>query len=280
MQKRIQGFIVGFLCCFFLTAVVFAEPIMETVSVFFDDYRIVINGKDKSNMPDDMKSLNYNGRVYVPLRYVGEALNMDVNWVESEKTILLDSKMDKKYVLEPTEKISDAELTKSLSVIRKRLISSGINSVQTNLENGKIVVSGLSSELNKEILESCLIKGELNMTDCDGQIILDHNHITAAFPCYDDLTKNGILQNYIEICLTDEGQKILASETERISMLPDGKNFISICVDQTLYSSPFVQYQIDAPAIIISGYFTKESASSLAAVLSSEPLPVAFKISE
>ena len=280
MKKRLQGFIVGFLCCFFLTAVVFAEPILETVSVFFDDYRIVINGKDKSDYPEDMKPLNYNGRVYVPLRYVGEALNMEVNWVESEKTILLDNKADKKFILKPEKSISSQQLADSVSIIRKRLISSGVNSVQTTIENGNIVVSGFSSELNKEVLESCLIKGELNMTDCNGQIILDHTHITTAFPCYDDLTKNGILQNYVEIGLTNEGRKILAEETERISMLPDGKNFISICVDQTLYSSPFVQNKIDAPSIIISGYYTKESASALAAVLSSDPLPVAFKISE
>ncbi len=280
MKKRLQGFVAGFICCFILTAIVFADPILETVSVFFDDYRVVINGEDKSDFPEDMKPLNYNGRVYVPLRYVGEALNMDVNWVESEKTILLDNKIDQKFVLEPEQNISDQDLTKSLAIIRKRLISSGINSVQTTIENGKIVVLGLSSELNREILENCLIKGELNITDCDGQILLDHTHITSAFPCYDDLTKNGILQNYVEICLSEEGRQILAQETERIASLPDGKNFVSVCVDQTLYSSPFVQNKIDAPAIIISGYFTKESVSTLAAILSSDPLPVAFKISK
>ena len=91
MFKRLQGLIVGLLIGTLLTgSFVFATPIQEAISVVYDNYKIFIDGADKSATPEDSKPFVYNGRTYVPLRYIAEAMGKKVSWDGETNSIYIN----------------------------------------------------------------------------------------------------------------------------------------------------------------------------------------------
>lgn len=80
-----SGLIVGII--FSLVIPVFAE--MQNVQAFFNDIKIQINGKIIDTGND--KPFIYNGRTYVPTRYVAEGLGATVKWNESSNMVEIDS---------------------------------------------------------------------------------------------------------------------------------------------------------------------------------------------
>lgn len=91
-KERVKGFLAGAVIT--LTAgtmlTVFATPIEQAINVVYDDYRIIIDGADKSDAPEDSKPFIYNGRTYVPLRYIGESMGKQVLWDGNTKSIYIN----------------------------------------------------------------------------------------------------------------------------------------------------------------------------------------------
>lgn len=91
-KERIKGVLTGVIIT--LTAstmlTVFANPIERAINVVYDNYKIIIDGVDKSNTPEDSKPFIYNGRTYVPLRYIGEAMGKKVLWDGDTKSIYIN----------------------------------------------------------------------------------------------------------------------------------------------------------------------------------------------
>ena len=76
---------------FFISCIsVFAQQITEAISVVYDNYRIIIDGADKSATPEDSKPFVFNGRTYVPLRYIAESMGKQVLWDGATKTIYIN----------------------------------------------------------------------------------------------------------------------------------------------------------------------------------------------
>ena len=69
----VKGMVMGATIALTTAAMVtaFAEPIEQAITAYFGNYRIIIDGADKSDAPEDSKPFIYNGRTYVPLRYIG-----------------------------------------------------------------------------------------------------------------------------------------------------------------------------------------------------------------
>ncbi|MGN0106404.1 MAG: stalk domain-containing protein [Hominilimicola sp.] len=91
-KDQIKGFIIGVIAAVSAGTMVtaLAEPVEQAISVVFDNYRIIIDGADKSNAPDDSKPFIYNGRTYVPLRYIGESMGKKVLWDGDTKSIYIN----------------------------------------------------------------------------------------------------------------------------------------------------------------------------------------------
>ncbi len=91
-KERAKGFLAGVVIT--LTAstmlTVFATPIEQAINVVYDNYRIIIDGADKSDAPEDSKPFIYNGRTYVPLRYIGESMGKKVLWDGDTKSIYIN----------------------------------------------------------------------------------------------------------------------------------------------------------------------------------------------
>ena len=276
MKNRLQGILIGLIIGIALCSMVFAEQITETISVIFDDYRLYIDGKE-AVYSEDSKPMNYNGRIYVPLRFVAENMGKDVSWEEQTKSVYITKAYSEKFLLLPLDSISNEELMRSAATISKRLSMIGFSDVQYSITNGKIEFSAIENTLTKETLQSVSGKGVLLMQDKDGNTILERADLSRAYVCNDDLV-SGIKQPYVEIELTDSGREKFSDATSRISFYANNENYIKVFLDNSLISMPYVYQKIDAKKIIINGVFTEASAKNLAAVLNSEPLFSGFVI--
>ena len=74
MKRFISGFIVGALIFSMLGAFAAVTYVAKPV-----DFKVMVNGKE---FVSDPPALEVDGRTYLPLRAMGEALNVPVNWNE------------------------------------------------------------------------------------------------------------------------------------------------------------------------------------------------------
>ena len=278
MKNRLQGIVIGIIIGALLSTAVLAAPVSELISVVFDNYKIMVNGENKA-YADDMKPLNYNGRIYVPLRFAAETLHKSVNWDANTKTVYIDDSEEKDFILTPKENLSDDELSACAEIIDMRLKNAEIKNYTLSVFDGSIVISAPES-VTKEQIEQCVVKGYLHLNDSESHIILDKKDIQSAYTCYDDLTGTGIKQHYVEILLNSDGRRKLSTASADIAKKENNKNYIAVMVDDVVYSTPFVTGAIESDRIVITGYFTESSAASFAAVLSTAELPMEFKVEE
>lgn len=96
MKKRLQGLVAGILIGVMLTGgVVFAKQATETISVIYDNIRILIDGKEYQPTDangDAVEPFAYNGTTYLPVRAIANAFDKDVDWEAQTSTVTLGSK--------------------------------------------------------------------------------------------------------------------------------------------------------------------------------------------
>ena len=76
---------------------------------------------------------------------------------------------------------------------------------------------------------------------------------------------------------TSEGQKKFAEATGNIAARTDGTNIMAIVMDNQVISSPSVSSQIASASCVISGSFTRDSASELADLINAGQIPFSLK---
>ena len=96
MFKQKKGFILGFVTCILITVLitnVFAAPIEKTITAVYNNIKIKINGTEidpKDANGNKVEPFIYNGTTYLPIRAVGEAFGMKVDWDDTTNTALLN----------------------------------------------------------------------------------------------------------------------------------------------------------------------------------------------
>lgn len=89
-KEKFKGIIIGSIMTSIITTSIFSfAGGMENISAFFNDIKIKINGKIIDTANDE--PFIYNGRTYVPARYVAEGLGASVKWNETSNTVEIDS---------------------------------------------------------------------------------------------------------------------------------------------------------------------------------------------
>jgi hypothetical protein len=84
LKDKLKGFVFGIV----LTTIAmvgmssFAE--MKSIDAFYNGIKILVNGNE---IKTDSEPFILNGRTYVPIRFVAEALNMEVKWNESKNQV-------------------------------------------------------------------------------------------------------------------------------------------------------------------------------------------------
>ena len=96
MKKRLQGLIAGVLIGAMLTSgVVFAKQASETISVIYDNIKILIDGKEYQSTDVNgnvVEPFIYNGTTYLPVRAIANAFDKEVDWEAQTSTVTLGSK--------------------------------------------------------------------------------------------------------------------------------------------------------------------------------------------
>ena len=206
-KESIKGFIAGIAAALTATAMatVFAEPVEQMISVVFDDYHIVVDGVDKTDLMTDAKPFVYNGRTYVPIRFVSETLGKQVQWDGTTSTVYIndDGSMNKDvYFATMGYDSADDSI----------YLDNKTNTVGGNIgaNNGKTVTKSIVFNLNgvaKNIMgtvdmsDSARTEGEGKVTiyDQDNRILFETPTMRKATdPISFNVSTNGALQIRVE----------------------------------------------------------------------------------
>jgi hypothetical protein len=102
MVSVMRKFLIGLACGIGLSAttVVYAS---DTIQAYLFPVKYLFNGQNKE-LSNEYATLNYNGHVYLPIRFISENLGAVVQYDEGNKTIIVDSNKSEFYQL---DEISD-----------------------------------------------------------------------------------------------------------------------------------------------------------------------------
>ena len=96
MKKEIKGFLLGTTATALLMGgLTFASNRSETVQRYFRDIKIKLNGSEvipKDATGKTVEPFIIDGTTYLPVRAVGEAMGLDVDWNGDTNTVLLEGR--------------------------------------------------------------------------------------------------------------------------------------------------------------------------------------------
>ncbi len=105
MNKRLQGFAAGILCCVLFAGIsVFAKNATETIQAMYKDIKIYVDGvkiDPKDANGNKVEPFIYNGTTYLPVRAIGDAIGKQVAWDGATSSVYLGEKPgDTQYLID------------------------------------------------------------------------------------------------------------------------------------------------------------------------------------
>lgn len=183
-----------------------------------------------------------------------------------------------------TDNPTDEQMNVVTTIFDSRMANAGYTEARISRgDAGQVTVeipSLFDTDSAAELLGST---AQLSFTDADGNPVLDGaTDIKDAKYKYGQVSQSGASEPYVEITMTSEAKQKFADATRAAAAASgEGKNYISIKMDDKIISSPSVKEEINSETCIISGSFTVESAQTLANQIKSGALPFALtKISQ
>jgi len=82
--KNVSAIVLSFLLL--TSAVVFGATITKSIQVTYRNISILVNGKE---VPSEQEPFIYQGRTYIPLRTIGEAVNKKVDWDNVKNQVVI-----------------------------------------------------------------------------------------------------------------------------------------------------------------------------------------------
>ncbi len=167
------------------------------------------------------------------------------------------------------------------SIFQTRLTNAGYTEARiSKSEGGKITVEIPSVFETDKAAELLGDVAKLTFRDADGNVVLDGAaDIKDASYQYGKTTETGSSQAYVKVEFNaDAKQKFAEATKTAASKSGEGKNYISIMMDENEVSRPSVSEEINSDSCIISGNFTAETAQDLANKIKSGQLP--FKLNK
>ena len=164
-------------------------------------------------------------------------------------------------------------------VIRQRLTDKGFTEATVALTGENRVTVEIPQITNpEEAVQTLGTTAQLTFIDADGKEWLTGSDIKKATYGYGRPTGNEVTDvHYVQVQFTSEGQKKFAEATGNIAARTDGTNIMAIVMDNQVISSPSVTSQIDSDSCVISGSFTRDSASELADLINAGQIPFSLK---
>lgn len=176
---------------------------------------------------------------------------------------------------------TDEQMDVVTTIFGSRMSNAGYTEARISKgDSGQVTVeipSLFDTDSAAELLGST---AQLKFRDADGNDVLDGaTDIKDAKYKYGAVSQNSASEPYVEITLTSEARQKFADATKAAAATSaEGKNYISIVMDDKTISSPSVKEEINSETCVISGSFTVESAQTLANQIKSGALP--FKLTK
>lgn len=168
------------------------------------------------------------------------------------------------------------------SIFQTRMTNAGYTEARISQgEAGKITIEIPSVFETDEAAKLLGDTAKLTFNDADGNVILDGaTDIKDASYQYGKTSETGSSQHYVVVEFNAEAKQKFADATKAAAALAgEGKNYISIKMDDADVSSPRVSEEINSDSCIISGSdFTAVTAQDLANKIKSGQLPFDLKI--
>ncbi len=174
------------------------------------------------------------------------------------------------------ENPTDEEMDVVTTIFQSRMANAGYTEARVSKgDNGQVTVeipALFDTDSAAELLGST---AKLMFKNADGQDVLDGAvDIKDAKYVYGPIDQNGASVPHVQITLNKDGIQKFATATEAAAAASgEGKNYITIMMDDKEISSPRVSEKIDSETFIIQGDFTVEEAQTLANQIKSGALP-------
>ncbi len=166
------------------------------------------------------------------------------------------------------------------AIFTARLNSSGYTEARISRdEAGQFTVEIPSVYETDEAAKLLGSTAKLTFVDADGNVVLDGaTDIKNAEAMYGAVDQTGVSEHYVMLTLTNDAIEKFATATRNAAALSaEGKNYISIKMDEEILSSPMVREEINSDSCIISGSFeTAQDSTTLANQIKSGALPFAL----
>ena len=170
---------------------------------------------------------------------------------------------------------TEAEMDIVEAIFNARLMNAGYTEARISRNGGQITVE-IPSVTNTDEAASLLgSTAKLTFRDADGNIVLDGaTDIKNAEYQYGQVGSTASASEaYVQLTLTTDAVSKFADATRKAAAESEGRNYISIVMDEQIISSPSVKEEINSETCVISGNFTPETAQQLANQIKSGQLP-------
>ena len=192
MLKRLQGFIIGFMVCALFSGITFAAT-QSAINVAYNNIKLSVRGVI---VPTDTEPFVYNNRTFVPVRFVADALGMDVKYNEGTDTVEITDKAVEPVASQMLDEDNGVNLTPppmppKLDGIESTFIHKFEDKYYVNVEhvNDKIRPSGYDILWYGDAEKYILIKtvpftpfgrGVYSLMTPDDQILIDNVYVTTV----------------------------------------------------------------------------------------------------
>jgi len=205
--------------------------------------------------------------------------NYTLKPIKDSMKLGLDIKGGAYVVLEADTDVKGEELKKIMEqtreVIRRRVDAMGLTEPNIVLEGEKRIRIELPGVKNaQEAIEAIGKTAQLEFVKYDGEVVLTGKQVQNAELMFHPETNEPV----VSLHLNSEGTeafRLATKELAKIQQYPD--NAILIILDGEMLSAPEVTEEIPNGKAFISGDFTVEKASTLAALIRGGALPVNLK---
>jgi len=179
-----------------------------------------------------------------------------------------------------TESATDDEMESVKNILRKRLDSLGYSEATVTRQGEKKVRVEIPSVQDpKEAVETLGQTAVLTFRDADNNVVLEGTDVKSATAAFGQINETSGAVHYVALQLNDSGVQKFADATSAASQRQgEGKNYISIMLDETEISRPNVESTINSSECVISGGFTSsDDTRELATLINSGNLPFSIK---
>lgn len=173
------------------------------------------------------------------------------------------------------------EMAVAESIFQTRMTNAGYTEARISRgEGGKLTVEIPSVTNTDEAAQLLGNTAKLTFNDADGNVVLDGaTDIKTASYQYGQVEQNSASIPYVKVEFQGEAVAKFAQATKAAAArASEGKNYISIMMDDETISSPRVSEEINSDSCVISGSFTAETAQMLANQIKSGQLPFDLKV--